>query len=106
MLFKIEVQKMVSVTLTSPCSLLPAILSSPLLGSAGLTAGSGFISAGLLALGLSGDDLGVFTGSAKVGFLPSWSWLVNFSCCWKGGNIERESHSQIQNSVIKYFFLK
>lgn len=64
----------------TPSRFLPCILSSPLLGSVDLTAGSGLLFAGLLALGFSGEDLGAFTGSALVGFLPSWSWLVNFSC--------------------------
>lgn len=59
---------------------LPGILSSPLLGSAGLATGSAMGSVGLLTLALSGEDLGFFKGSAQVGFLPSWSWLVNFSC--------------------------
>ncbi len=84
--WNLQTQIQLSITYTRTLSrwFLPGILSSPLFGSAGLAAGSGMGSACLLTLALSGEDLGFFEGSVQVGFLPSWSWLVYFSCWQKG----------------------
>ncbi len=84
--WNLQTQIQLSITYTRTLSrwFLPGILSSPLFGSAGLAAGSGMGSACLLTLALSGEDLGFLEGSVQVGFLPSWSWLVYFSCWQKG----------------------